>query len=75
MMPTKVISRYTPLAWASRNGHEEAVKVLLGQEEVNPNKLDNRGQTPLSHSAQDGREAVVKILLRREDVNPEQPDC
>jgi len=32
----------TPLAWAVRNGHEEVVKVLLGWEEVNPNKPHNR---------------------------------
>ena len=40
-------SGYTPLAWAARNGHEEVVEVLLGREEVNPNKPDDRDKTPL----------------------------
>src|SRR5205807_8950384 len=29
---------YTPLAWAARNGHEELVNLLLGREEVDPDK-------------------------------------
>jgi len=63
-----------PLAWAARNGHEEAVKVLLGQEEVNPDKPDNDGRTPLLYAARDGHEEVVKILLEREEVNPDKPN-
>ena len=65
---------HTPLAWAARNGHEGVVKILLGQEEVNPDKPDNHGRTPLSRAAEGGHEGVVKILLRREEVNPDKPD-
>jgi len=61
-----------PLAWAARNGHEEAVKVLLGREEANPDKTDRWGLTPLSFAAQNGHEGVVKILLGREEVNPDK---
>jgi len=32
---------HTPLAWAARNGHEEVMEILLGQEGVNPDKSDN----------------------------------
>jgi len=53
----------TPLVWASHDGHEEVVKILLGREEVNPDKPDNSGRTPLTHAASSGHEGVVKILL------------
>ena len=62
----------TPLSWAAYNGHEEVVKILLGREEVNPDKPDNSGKTPLSYAAQSGHERVVKILLEREEVNPDK---
>jgi len=62
----------TPLSWAAYNGHEEVVKILLGREEVNPDKPDNSGKTPLSYAAQSGHEGVVKILLEREEVNPDK---
>ena len=64
----------TPLSWAARNGHEEAVNFLLGQEEVDPDWPDNGGQTPLSYATSGGHEGVVKILLEREEVNPDKPD-
>jgi len=63
----------SPLSWAARNGHGEVVKILLGREEVKPDKLDNDGATPLSYAAEYGHEEVVKILLERE-VNPDKPD-
>ena len=50
------------------------MKILLGREEVNPDKPDNKGRTPLSFAAKWGREGVVKILLGREEVNPDKPD-
>ena len=65
----------TSLTWASLRGHEEAVKILLEQEEVNPNQADTEyGQTPLSWAAENRHEGIVKMLLEREDVNPNQPD-
>ena len=60
--------------WAAHNGHEEVVKILLGWEEVNPDKPDDNDQTPLSRAASRGHEGVVKILLEREEVNPNKPD-
>jgi len=64
----------TPLMWAAHNGHEGAVKVLLGRDNVNPDKPDDRGRTPLHHASKRGHEGVVKILLERDDVNPNKPD-
>ena len=63
----------TPLGWASHNGHEEVVKILLGWKEVYPDKPDNSGKTPLSHATLTGHEGVVKILLEREEANPDKP--
>ena len=63
-----------PLPWAARNGHEEVVKLLLGREDVNPDKPHNYGRTPLSNAAWGGHDGVVKILLGREEVNPDKPD-
>jgi len=66
-------SGYTPLAWAT-HAHEDVVKILLGSEEVNPDKPDNNSETPLSHTARGGHEGVVKLLLKQEEVNPDKPN-
>jgi len=65
----------TPLVWAAHNGHEGAVKALLGRDDADPDKPGNNGQTPLSCAARCGHEGVVKILLRRDDVDPNKPEC
>jgi len=67
-------SGYTPLAWAARNGHDEMVKMLLGQKMLDPDKPDNSGQTPLSRAAGKGHERVVQILLEQRGVNPDRPN-
>jgi len=67
-------SGYTPLAWATHNAHEDVVKILLGSEEVNPDKPDNSDKIPLLHAAWSGHEGVLKILLEREEVNLAKPD-
>ena len=64
----------TPLSWAARNGHEEAVNFLLAQGEVDPDKPDKDGRTPLSYAASCGHEGVVGVLLGREEVNADKPD-
>ena len=63
-----------PLLLAARKGHEEVVNILLGREEVDPDKPDDIGRTPLSYAAQEGHEGVVKTLLRLEGVDPARPD-
>jgi len=64
----------TSLAWAAWSGHEEVVKMLLGRDDINPDKPDRHGQTPLWCAAKNGHEGVVKMLLGRGDVNPDKPD-
>ena len=62
----------TPLSWAAYNGNEEVVEILLGREEVNPDKADKWGNTPLSDAACNGHEGVVKIVLEWDEVNPDR---
>jgi len=64
----------TPLSWATENGHEGVVKLLLGREDVDPNRPDKNDRTPLAWAAGKGHEGVVKLLLGREDVDPNRPD-
>ena len=42
------------------------MEMLLGREEVNPDKPDNLGRTPLSYAARSGYEEVVLVLLKCE---------
>ena len=60
----------TPLVWAALNGHEGAMKILLGQDDINPNTANGSGETPLCCAAKNGHEAVVKILLGQDDIDP-----
>ena len=46
------------------------VKALLDRNDVNPNTVNQLGQTPLCTAACTGDEGVVKMLLDRNDVNP-----
>ena len=50
------------------------VRILLGREEVNPEKPDYGGRVPHLISAGSGHEGVVKMLLIQEEVNPDKPD-
>ena len=63
----------TPLVWAALKGHEGVVKILLGRDDVNPDKPDNGNRTPLWWAAANGYEGVARILLGRGDVNPDNP--
>ena len=63
-----------PLSHAASNGHEGVVKMLLEQEQVNPDISGSCGRTPLSFAASFGHEQVVEMLLGREDVDPNKPN-
>ena len=60
----------TPLLWAALNGHEGVVKILLGQDDLNPDMPNLCSETPLWCAAKNGHEAVVKILLGQDKINP-----
>jgi len=50
------------------------VKILLGRDDVNPDKPYNDGRTPLWDAVFSGQERVVKVLLAHGDVTPDKPD-
>ena len=61
----------TPLIWAARYGHEEAVRLLLQKKDIQPDQQDgNYDRTALSWAAGNGHERIVRLLLGRKDVNP-----
>ena len=64
----------TPLAWAARNGHEEAVRILLEQKNLDPNRPGVYDRTPLGWAAAEGHGGVVKLLLERGNVDPNRSD-
>ena len=65
---------YTPLSWATYNGHEGVVKLLLSRNDVDPDRPDDQSSTPLLWAALNVREEVAKLLLGRNDANPDRPD-
>ena len=64
----------TSLVWAAENGHEGVVKVLLGRDDIDPDKSDEDDRTPLLLAACGGQDGVVKILLGRDDVDLNKVD-
>ena len=70
---TSTMGGLMPLSWAAKGGHEAVVKMLLEQDDANPNIADRHGETPLLISARGGYEGLVKLLLERNNVNPKFP--
>jgi ankyrin repeat protein len=71
----------SPLALASREGHAEAIKVLLNLGKaytadiadavINVNVWDNKCYTPLHRAAYKGHDAVVELLLGTTGILPD----
>ena len=59
----------TPLSWATENGHEAVVKLLLETGRVDVNSKDQDGVMPLSYAAWGGYETVIKLLLKTPDID------
>ncbi|EHK20561.1 uncharacterized protein TRIVIDRAFT_112704, partial [Trichoderma virens Gv29-8] len=62
----------TPLSWASENGHEAIVRLLLDKG-ANPKAADHLGLTPLSWAIQGGHEAIVRLLNTNSQELPSLP--
>jgi len=50
------------------------VKLLLGQDDVNPDKQDNKGKTPLWSVSSNRHEGVVRRLDKWDNVNRDKPN-
>lgn len=71
---TKDINGTTPLLWATRGGHKDAVSLLLLQANVDPDSCDNKGRTALSWAARKGYVDIVRLLLDSEKVDVDSQD-
>jgi hypothetical protein len=60
-----------PLSLAASNSHKAVVKLLLTQNDINPNFKDKFGAMPLLLAAEYGSEAVVELLFVWDDINPD----
>ncbi|KAF5595300.1 HETEROKARYON incompatibility [Fusarium subglutinans] len=63
---------WLPLRWASEDGYDLTIKLIL--ENVNPNMENEAGRTPLSWASSHGYEALVNLLLGIEIVDPDAGD-
>ncbi|KAL1955231.1 hypothetical protein VTO42DRAFT_8890 [Malbranchea cinnamomea] len=59
----------TPLLWASTLGHDDVVRLLLAQKEIDVNSKTSEGYTPLLGAAVNGHVGVVELLLAKEGVD------
>ncbi len=70
----------TPLMWAVHEGHEAAVKLLLGRQDVDVNMIDSSQilggypRTALTCAAYYGHVGIVELLLEREDIDVDMLD-
>ena len=65
----------TPLIWASMNGCEGIIRLLLDKAGASLNAKDGyRNQTPLFWAAECGQEGAARLLLERGEVNLESRD-
>ena len=54
----------TALILASKNGHENIVKLLFQNSKVDVNVKDNHEKTALMYSVEYGHENVAKLLMQ-----------
>ncbi len=70
----------TPLMWAAHEGHEAAVKLLLGRQDVDVNMIDSNEslggypRTALTCAVYYGHVGIVELLLEREDIDVNMRD-
>jgi ankyrin repeat protein len=65
----------TPLSLVAGNGYDEAVRLLLAKDSIDPDLKDSQhGRTPLSWAVEGGHEAIVKLLLKTGKVEVNSKD-
>ncbi|KAH7175991.1 hypothetical protein EDB81DRAFT_674526, partial [Dactylonectria macrodidyma] len=66
---------WTPLLWATEQGHDTIIKLLLDTGKVDVNARDKYdGGTPLWRAAERGHETIVKLLLDTGKVDVDARD-
>jgi ankyrin repeat protein len=67
-------SRYgrNALSYAAHKGHDAVVRLLLCEDNVNPDPKDQSGGTPLWYAARNGHAPVLRLLLNRSEVRGEE---
>ena len=50
--------------------HEQVVRILLTQKDINPNSVAVLHTRPLFQAAKNGDIGIVKLLLGKKEVNP-----
>ncbi|KAJ4864350.1 ankyrin repeats (3 copies) domain-containing protein [Trichoderma breve] len=72
--PDSEVEDWTPIHWASLEGHEAVVKLLL-ENDANPNPDDwDNEYSPLKLAVQNDHTAVVRLLLEDEGFDLESQD-
>ncbi|PGH02528.1 hypothetical protein AJ80_08839 [Polytolypa hystricis UAMH7299] len=67
--------RGNPLLAATMTGRVEVVKLLLEQENINPNVTDSHGKPPLSIAVADSAKVkIARLLLSHKDTDPNLKD-
>jgi ankyrin repeat protein len=61
--PTRLQGHFRSDA-AGENGHETVIKLLLDNEDVDPDSKDEDGRTPLLWTTRNGHETAVMLLQR-----------
>ncbi|KAJ3486515.1 hypothetical protein NLG97_g6599 [Lecanicillium saksenae] len=64
----------TPLSYATEEGHEAIIKLLLATDKVDVDAKDDIGRTPLLYAAENGHEAIVKLLVATDKVDVDAKD-
>jgi len=59
---------------ACQNGHVEAVKALLEDKRIDPDKKNHHGATPFFIACFKGQSEVVRLLLSHPRVDPSRPN-
>ncbi|KAI9764627.1 MAG: hypothetical protein M1839_005795 [Geoglossum umbratile] len=56
----------TSLSWAAQSGELDLMRLLLDQQNVEPNIANTNQKTPLSYAAEEGHDEIIRLLMERD---------
>jgi len=65
----------SPLMWASKQGHNEIVRILLNNEHINVNHKEKFDETALIWASKAGKHEIVSILLEQKHIDVNHQDA